>query len=93
MLQNFVKEITRTKPGICWPHHFLKMYNKELISCYITRINSSHKRADSAYKYALYFELMARKIKEYGIEPRDMYNMDKKGFLIGVLSKGKRIFS
>jgi hypothetical protein len=93
MLQNFAKEITGTKPGICWPHRFLKMYNEELISCYTTGIDSSRKRADSAYKYALYFELMARKIKEYGIEPRDMYNMDEKGFLIGVLSKGKRIFS
>jgi hypothetical protein len=71
----------------------LKKYNNELVSHYTTGINSSRKKADSAYKYALYFELMARKIEEYGIEPSDMYNMDEKGFLIGVLSKAKRIFS
>jgi hypothetical protein len=93
MLRNFAKEITGNKPGKCWPNRFLKKHNNELISRYTTGIDSSRKRADSAYKYALYFELMARKIEEYGIEPRDMYNMDEKGFLIGVLSKAKRIFS
>jgi hypothetical protein len=40
------------------------------------------KRADSAYKYTLYFELMARKIEEYDIQPEDMYNMDEKELLI-----------
>jgi hypothetical protein len=28
---------------------------------------------------------MARKVKEHGIEPGDMHNMDEKGFLIGAL--------
>lgn len=85
MLGNFAKGITRNKPGISWLNRFLKRHNDKLVSYYTTGIDSSRKRADSAYKYALYFELM--------IEPRDMYNIDEKGFLIGVLSKGKRIFS
>jgi hypothetical protein len=93
MLRNFAKEITGNKPGISWLNRFLQKHHDELVSHYTTGMDSSRKRADSAYKYALYFELMARKIEEYGIEPRDMYNMDEKGFLIGVLSKGKRIFS
>jgi hypothetical protein len=36
---------------------------------------------------------MARMVEGYGIEARDMHNMDEKAFLIGVLSKGKRAFS
>jgi mannose/fructose/N-acetylgalactosamine-specific phosphotransferase system component IID len=36
---------------------------------------------------------MGRKIKEYDVQPENMYNMDEKGFLIGILPKGKRIFS
>ena len=36
---------------------------------------------------------MRQKIEEYQVEPRHTYNMDEKGFLIGVLAKMKRIFS
>lgn len=41
---------------------------------YTTSIDSSHKRADSAYKYTLYFEILHRKILEYHIQPEDIYN-------------------
>ncbi|KAI9040523.1 YccV-like-domain-containing protein [Aspergillus affinis] len=34
-----------------------------------------------------------RKIDEYEVQEEDIYNVDEKGFLIGVLAKGKRIFS
>ena len=50
-------------------------------------------RADSAFKYSLYFELLRKKIEQYKVEPQHIYNMDEKGFLIGILSKIKRIFS
>ena len=51
------------------------------------------KRADSAVKYTLYFELLAQKFKQYKVEPRQVYNMDEKGVLIKVLNKIKRIFN
>lgn len=41
---------------------------------YTTSMDSSHKRADSAYKYTLYFELLHLKILEYHIQPEDIYN-------------------
>ncbi|KAF7577484.1 hypothetical protein PtrM4_017240 [Pyrenophora tritici-repentis] len=50
-------------------------------------------KADSAFKYRLYFELLKRKIEQYNVDHRHIYNMDEKGFLIGVLSKMKRVFS
>jgi len=50
-------------------------------------------RADLGYKYSLYFELLKRKIEQYKIRPWLIYNMDEKGFLIGILLKMKRIFS
>jgi hypothetical protein len=93
MLRNFAKEISGIKPGKHWPSRFLKKHQNKLISRYTTGIDSTRKRADSTFKYTLYFELLARKIKEYEIQPENIYNMDEKGFLIGVLSKGKRIFS
>ena len=53
--------------------------------------NRSH--ADSAFKYILYFELLRKKIEQYRVEPQYTYNMDEKGFLVGILLKMKRIFS
>ena len=54
--------------------------------------NSRHK-ADSGRKYSLYFDLLREKIEQYHIEPRHMYNMDEKGFMLGVVGRSKRIFS
>ena len=49
--------------------------------------------ADSESKYRLYFELLHQKITEYHLEARDIYNMDEKGFLIGLIGRSKRVFS
>jgi hypothetical protein len=37
-------------------------------------------------KYSLYFNLLYSKILEYKILPCNTYNIDKKGFIIGVVS-------
>lgn len=36
---------------------------------------------------------MQQKIEEYNVDPRYIYNIDEKGFLISILLKQKRIFS
>jgi hypothetical protein len=51
------------------------------------------KKADSAYKYALYFALISRKIEQYNLSPEQIYNMDEKGFMLRVTTKRKRIFT
>jgi hypothetical protein len=93
MLRNFAKEITGEKPGKHWPGRFIKRHQDDLISTYTTAIDAARQRADSAYKYTLYFELLSRKLQEYELRPEDIYNMDEKGFLIGMLAKGLRTFS
>lgn len=93
MLRNFAANITGKRPGKHWPGRFLKQHSKDLICLYTTGIDAARVRADSAYKYTLYFELLARKLHQYNIQAEDIYNMDKKGFLIGMLTRGKRIFS
>jgi hypothetical protein len=50
-------------------------------------------KADSEHSYRHYLELLHAKIQQYDVEPRHIYNMDEKGFLAGVTSKQKRIFS
>jgi len=46
-----------------------------------------------ALYYSLYFNLLGRKIAEYNILPQNIYNIDKKGFLISYLKKLRRIFT
>jgi hypothetical protein len=35
---------------------------------------------------------LAIKIDKYSIEEKDMYNMDEKGFMIGIVGRTKRVF-
>ena len=50
--------------------------------------------AESYTKYKLYFDVLHHKINEYNVEPENQYNMDEKGFLIGVINRStKRVFN
>jgi hypothetical protein len=49
--------------------------------------------AESVGKYKLYFDLLQRKINEYHLDARHTYNMDEKGFMIGITGRSKRVFS
>ena len=55
-------------------------------------LDHNHSRADSVFKYILYFKLLREKIEQYKVEPQYIYNIDKKGFLVKILLKIKRIF-
>jgi hypothetical protein len=55
-------------------------------------MEGNHHDADNGERYRLYFDLLTRKIKGFDVLPRDTYNMDKKGFMIGVIGKTKRVF-
>lgn len=56
-------------------------------------MDANRHKADSKEKYEAYFKLLHGKMAEYGIEPRHTYNMDEKGFMLGVLGRSKRVFS
>ena len=49
-------------------------------------------KADSIDKYRLFFDLLHGKMVKYKILPKDTYNMDEKGFLLGILTRLKRLF-
>jgi hypothetical protein len=49
--------------------------------------------ANSSNKYSAYFTLLHSKIKEYNVCAAETYNIDKKGFAIGLVARSKRIFS
>jgi hypothetical protein len=56
-------------------------------------MDSKRHNADLNTKYELYFDLLQHKIAEYNIKPRHTYNMDEKGFMIGVTTRTKHVFS
>ena len=93
MIRNFAQEICHKEIGKEWVSRFLHRHHIELVSKWTMGLDHNRSRADSAFKYTLYFELLRKKIEQYRVEPQHTYNMDEKGFLVGILSKMKRIFS
>ena len=93
MIRNFASDIAGKQAGRSWVNRFIKRHEIDLVSHWATGIDTQRNRADSAFKYSLYFELMRRKIDQYNVDPRHIYNMDEKGFLIGILARMKRVFS
>jgi hypothetical protein len=56
-------------------------------------MNRERHLADSKRKYELYFNLLHSKMREHGVDERNTYNMDEKGFFVGINSRTKRIVS
>ena len=93
MIRNFASQTAKNDVGKNWADRFVCRHNIDLISHWATGLDRNRFEADSAFKYSLYFELLKQKIEQYNVDSRHIYNMDEKGFLIGVLSKEKRMFS
>ena len=93
MIRNFASQIAQKPCGKNWVDRFIARHSSEIISHWASGLDRNRHKADSAFKYTLYFELLKRKIEQYDIDSRDIYNMDEKGFLIGLLSKTKRVFT
>ncbi|CAE7002770.1 Pogo transposable element [Pyrenophora teres f. teres] len=93
MIRNFSSEVVHQQLSESWVTRFINRHKIHLISKWTTAMDRTRHLADSESKYRLYFELLHQKISEYHLEARDIYNMDEKGFLIGLIGRSKRIFS
>jgi hypothetical protein len=60
---------------------------------YLAPFDIKRKKADCHQSYSRYFTILKQKMEEYSIQPYNMYNIDEKGFLIGISTKLRRIFS
>ncbi|KAF2025836.1 hypothetical protein EK21DRAFT_103688 [Setomelanomma holmii] len=77
MIRNFASTIAKTRVSEAWT----------------TGMDAVRHKADSGLKYMLYYNLLHPKMSQYEILPCNSYNMDKKGFMIGVTTRSKRVFS
>jgi hypothetical protein len=93
LIQNFASDVAKSPVSESWVTRFIGRHSIHLISKWTAGMDNNRHQADSGAKYSLYFDLLGDKITHYGIEPRYTYNMDQKGFLIGITGRSKRIFS
>jgi hypothetical protein len=93
MIRNFSSEVAKCQLGEGWVTRFIDRNKIHLISKWTAGMDCSRHQADSKTKYRLYFDLLHSKMREYNISPHHTYNMDEKGFLVGVTGRTKRIFS
>jgi AraC-like DNA-binding protein len=93
MIANFASAVAREPVSESWVTRFINKYSIHLISKYSTGMDANRHNADSYAKYELYFNLLQRKIAEYKVDAEHTYNMDEKGFMIGVTTRTKHVFS
>ena len=93
MIRNFATTIAKRSVSESWVTQFLNRHTNHLTSHWQTGMDRQRHQADSEDKYTKYFTLIHQKIEEYRIKPEDIYNMDEKGFLIGITGRSKRVFS
>ena len=93
MVRNFAQNIAGKPPGKGWSHRFC-IRNQDEIQCrYLKNIDLNRKKADNVESYKQYYDLLVEKMQQYRISPENQYNMDEKGFMLGVCGKQHRIFN
>lgn len=93
LIQNFASDVAASPVSESWVTRFISRHSIHLISKWTAGMDNNRHQADSGAKYSLYFDLLQDKITHYSVEPRHTYNMDEKGFLIGITGRSKRVFS
>ena len=93
MVANFASNLKGETLGKNWSHRFCKRWANVLESRYLKGYDAARQKADRKDSLEQYFALVKQKIQEYDIQDQNIYNIDEKGFLIGYLTKTKRIFT
>jgi hypothetical protein len=75
-----------------WQSSYFQRY-PELKSKFIPPLDKKRARAQNPEVFQRYFDLFWTLRDMYNIDTRDIYNMDKKGFMQGVIRKQKVIVS
>jgi hypothetical protein len=93
MIRNFASAVAKDACSDRWVSQFLERNKAHLTSKWTTRMDRNRHQADFEERYSMYFDLLYQKIQQYNIDTRHIYNMDEKGFLVGITTRSKRVFS
>jgi hypothetical protein len=91
-MANIAAQLGGKTPGHNWCSRFVQRYKSELDSRYLDSLDLNRHEADSAASFERYFSVVVQKMQEYNILPENSYNTDEKGFLLGMITKAKRVF-
>jgi hypothetical protein len=78
--------------GINWPSHFLARY-PDLRSRFVPPLDKERLVAQDLARIQQYFDLFLKEKTEKGIYDDDIYNIDEKGVMLGVISKARVVVS
>src|SRR5450432_3355951 len=78
--------------GIHWQDRFFLRY-PELKAKYLNGLDRNRFTAQDPIIISEWFKLYKDTIEEYNIQSNDIYNIDEKGFMVGMLQKTKVIIS
>jgi hypothetical protein len=79
--------------GVNWVYRFLHRHEDDLVFKNAAPMDRLRHEADSYLKYQSYFTYLESKLEEYQVPPDQTYNMDEKGFAMGIMNSSKRFFS
>lgn len=93
MASELLKAKGDTEPlGHNWPQHFLAR-NSDLRSRYVPPLDKERAVAADPERIRRYFELFKQEKDEKNIYDDDVYNMDEKGVMMGVIAKVRVVVS
>jgi len=93
MVQNFAETIAKREVSQSWVTRFLHRHSDELTIKWSAGLDRDRHKADSGERYKLYFDMLHSKMREYNVDARNTYNMDEKGFFVGITKRSKRVFT
>jgi hypothetical protein len=93
MVRNFASALAHESVGETWVTDFLDRNSNTLLSKWTSAMDKVRHAADNSEKYKACVTLLHTRITQYNVRAADTYNMDEKGFAIGLVARSKRIFS
>jgi hypothetical protein len=93
MIQNFASVVAKWEVSDAWVTRFLGRNDAFLTSKWTVGIDRTRHIADNEERYHLYFGILHYKMCQYETLPENTYNMDEKGFFVGITTRSKRVFS
>jgi hypothetical protein len=91
-VRDFGSTVAQEEVSEAWVTRFLKRNQVNLTSKWTTEMDCNRHVVDSEERHCKYFELLHGKICQYNIGAENIYNMDQKGLLVGIIGCSKRIF-
>jgi hypothetical protein len=93
IIANFSLTAAKWKVSQSWVTGFLQRHKDELTIKWSRGIDRNRHEAENPFKYKLYLDMLHSKMREYDVEEHNTYNMDEKGFFVGITKATKRVFT